>query len=99
MWVRRFLVPIEITDTGETIAMARFAEIIETMTAVSVFLFIVMTYLRINKIWGRKHDRTVVESVSVVAMMIVFATNLPFFIKFAFIDGTMMPALMQGVGM
>ena len=48
---------------------------------------IVIAYLKINKLWGRRHIREVAESISVAAALLSLFTTLPFLVKFAVVDG------------
>ncbi len=56
----------------------------------AIGLTIVKTYLTANKVWSRKHERVVSESVSVSAQLIGIVTTLPFLIKYTVIDGDFM---------
>ena len=45
---------------------------------ISLVLMIVEAYLTVNKIWIRKHERVVTESISVSAQLLALCTGLPF---------------------
>jgi len=47
---------------------------------------VAIAYLKINKLWGRKHIREVAESISVAAALLSLFTTLPFLLKFAVVD-------------
>ena len=47
---------------------------------------VAIAYLKINKLWGRKHIREVAESISVAAALLSLFTTLPFLVKFAVVD-------------
>ena len=55
------------------------SQIIDLLIFASLGITIVRYYLTLNKIWPRKHDRNVAESVSVLASLLGIATTLPFF--------------------
>jgi hypothetical protein len=42
---------------------------------------VVRRYLMLNRLWLRKHERSVAESISVVALLLSLATSLPFLAK------------------
>jgi hypothetical protein len=54
----------------------------------SIYLSVVTTaiviYLNINKIWSRKHEPVVADSISIAAQLISFTTILPFVINYSF---------------
>ena len=59
------------------------------ITALAVFALVlaaVISYLKVNKIWARKHHKEVAASVSVAAAFLSLFTILPFMIKFAVVD-------------
>lgn len=66
--------------------MNSFNQVIEWLVVASVAIGIITTYLTINKIWTRKSDPRVAESVSVFAAILGIVATLPFFIKYGFID-------------
>ena len=55
-----------------------FAEFIRIWVRIALVLIFVEAYLTINKIWIRKHERVVSESVSVSAQLLALATGVPF---------------------
>ncbi|MDM7860742.1 hypothetical protein QTP81_09045 [Alteromonas sp. ASW11-36] len=65
----------------------------------SVFIGMIKSYLTVNKIWTRKHDRNVAESISVYAALLGLVSALPFFIKYLLIDQDYASALQTGIGL
>lgn len=65
----------------------------------SVFIGMVKSYLTVNKIWTRKNDRNVAESISVYASLLGLVSALPFFIKYMIIDLDYASALKTGIGL
>ena len=61
-------------------------KIVNALVLSAVGLTLVTTYLTANKVWSRKHERVVAESISVVAQLIGAATALPFMLKYVLID-------------
>lgn len=55
-----------------------FDEFIRIWARVALIFIFVEAYLTINKIWIRKHERVVSESVSVSAQLIALGTGVPF---------------------
>ncbi len=47
---------------------------------------IAIGYLKINKLWGRRHIRDVAESISVAAALLSLFTTLPFLLRFALVE-------------
>lgn len=70
--------------------MKIFEQLINMLIVGAIVLTMVKTYLIANKIWSRKHEQVVAESVSVSAQLIGFATSLPFLIKYTLIDSDLM---------
>lgn len=70
--------------------MKLFEQLINLLVMGAIVLTVVKTYLTANKVWSRKHERVVAESVSVSAQMIGIVTSLPFLIKYTFIDSDFM---------
>lgn len=60
------------------IADVTFQEFIRYWARLSLLLIVVEAYLTVNKIWIRKHEAMVAESVSVSAQLIALTTGLPF---------------------
>lgn len=63
-------------------------EILQLLLQWSIYLSVVTTgvvvYLNINKMWSRKHEPVVADSISVAAQLISFVTILPFVINYSF---------------
>ena len=55
-----------------------FEDFISIWVRISLALILVQCYLTINKIWIRKHERVVSESVSVSAQLLGMLTGMPF---------------------
>jgi len=70
--------------------MNLFEQLINFLVVSAIVLTVVKTYLTANKIWSRKHEKVVAESVSVSAQIIGIVTTLPFLIKYTVIDGDLM---------
>jgi hypothetical protein len=60
-----------------------FEGFIRIWVRVALILVFVEAYLTVNKIWIRKHERIVSESVSVSAQLIALATGVPFIALYA----------------
>jgi hypothetical protein len=61
-----------------TIADITFEDFIRFWARLSLALIVVEAYLTINKIWIRKHEAVVAESVSVSAQLLALTTGIPF---------------------
>jgi tellurite resistance protein len=59
---------------------------LEVWVLAALGVSVVIAYLKINKLWGRKHIREVAESISVAAALLSLFTTLPFLVKFALVD-------------
>lgn len=66
--------------------MTAFDEIVTSLAILGLGISAVIAYLKVNKIWARKHIKEVAESVSVVAALLSLFTTLPFLVKFVIID-------------
>ncbi|MBN4053545.1 hypothetical protein JYT97_01510 [Haliea sp. AH-315-K21] len=64
-----------------------FNDFIELLVVASVAIGFLTTYLMLNKIWSRKSDENVANSVSVFASLLGIASTLPFLIKYGLLDG------------
>lgn len=67
-----------------------FESLINLLVVGAIVLTIVKTYLTANKVWSRKHERVVAESISVSAQLIGVVTTLPFLVKYMFMDSDYM---------
>ncbi|MGK7902109.1 MAG: hypothetical protein AB4352_11995 [Hormoscilla sp.] len=54
------------------------ATIIKILLSISVLINAITVYLKINKLWKRKHEPVVAESISIFSMMLHLLTNIPF---------------------
>lgn len=61
-------------------------QVVNLLVVGAIGLTVFKTYLTANKIWSRKHEKVVAESVSVTAQLIGFLTAMPFIIKYVVID-------------
>lgn len=77
--------------------MELLRKLIEFLVAIGVLITGVRIYLMTNKLWKRKHLAQVVESVSVMACLLVIMAFSPVALKLAFIDRSLSPALTQGI--
>lgn len=70
--------------------MELFEQLVDSLVAGAIILTIITAYLVANKLWSRKHEKVVAESISVSAQLIGTVTMLPFLIKYIVIDGDYM---------
>ena len=61
-------------------------QVLTSLAIVGLVISAIISYLKINKLWGRRHIKEVAESISVVAAILSLFTTLPFLIKFIVID-------------
>jgi hypothetical protein len=73
--------------------MQTFLVVLEFLVAVAVGITAIRMYLTVNKMWRRKHEKSVSESISIFAYFLAIMVHLPFMFKFLFIDKNIMPAL------
>jgi len=66
--------------------MSGFDQVITSLAIFGLAISAVIAYLKINKLWARRHIKEVAESVSVAAALLSLFTTLPFLIKFLVID-------------
>ena len=67
--------------------MGWFAWSIELLVWAGLAFAFVVTYLKVNKVWIRRYDRNVADSISVTAVVLGLVFNpLPTFIKFTFVE-------------
>lgn len=60
---------------------------VEVMTWAGLAFAFVVTYLKVNKVWIRRYDQNVADSISVTAVVLGLAFNtLPYFIQYTFIE-------------
>ncbi len=70
-----------------------FEQFINIIVTGAVGLSLIRVYLQVNKIWIRKHEHVVAESISIAANSIGIAVNIPFFFRFLLIDRNIPAAL------
>jgi hypothetical protein len=66
--------------------MNLFLTIIGYLAAGAVFITAVRMYLTVNKLWKRKHEKPVAESISIMAYTLALMVHGPFMCKFIFIN-------------
>lgn len=49
----------------------------------SLLLQVAQAYLKLNKLWSRRHEKAVAESLSIYALILGFASNAPWIVDFA----------------
>ena len=73
-----------------------FADFIRIWARVALVLIFVEAYLTVNKIWIRKHEQIVCDSVSVSAQLLALATGIPFIALYV-MEGAYEGAIGDGV--
>ncbi len=76
-----------------------FSLIIEGLIFASVGIALLKSYLTANKVWSRKNDVNVANSISVYASILGILGGLPFFIKYLFIDSDYQSAVNVMIGL
>jgi hypothetical protein len=66
--------------------MQTFLLILEYIAEAAVLITAVRMYLTVNKLWKRKHEKSVSESISIFAYLLALANHFPFMLKFLIID-------------
>jgi len=66
--------------------MGSLDQVIISFAVLGLIISTVISYLKINKLWARRHIREVSESISVAAALLSLLTTLPFLAKFVIID-------------
>lgn len=66
--------------------MYTLENVLASFALAGLLLSAVITYLKVNKIWSRKHHREVAESISITAALLSLFTTLPFLLKFLVVD-------------
>ncbi|MGB5209536.1 MAG: hypothetical protein WBO47_04925 [Gammaproteobacteria bacterium] len=61
-------------------------QVLTSLAILGLLISVVISYLKVNKLWARRHIKEVAESISVVAAILSLFTTLPFLIKFVVID-------------
>lgn len=70
--------------------MSVFEELINVLTGGAIVLALITSYLVANKLWSRKHEKVVAESISIWAQLIGILTMLPFLAKYLLLDNDYM---------
>jgi hypothetical protein len=73
-----------------------FQDFIRIWVRIALLLIFVEAYLTVNKIWIRKHEQVVSESVSVSAQLLALATGIPFIALYV-MEGAYEGAIGDGV--
>lgn len=79
--------------------MNSVSDLITSLAVFGLVVSAVVSYLRVNKIWVRKHIRDVSESVSVAAALLSLFTTLPFLIKYTYISPDPLVAANFGISL
>jgi hypothetical protein len=66
--------------------VSAFLALIEFLVAIGLLISLVSSYLIVNKLWKRRANREVAESISIVAALLGLGTSLPFLGMFLLID-------------
>ena len=70
--------------------MKLLEQLINFLAAGAILLTVLTAYLVANKLWSRKHEKVVSESISVSAQLIGIVTMLPFLAKYILFDSDYM---------
>ena len=70
--------------------MSVFEDLINVLTGGAIVLALITSYLVANKLWSRKHEKVVAESISIWAQLIGILTMLPFLAKYLLLDNDYM---------
>lgn len=66
--------------------MELFKEIISFLVKAMIFVSLLQVYLRINKIWKRKHEREVADSQSIYGLALLFINCLVWILYYMFVE-------------
>jgi hypothetical protein len=66
--------------------MTTFDQLITGAALLGLAVSTIISYLKVNKLWARRHIKEVTESISVAAALLSLLTTVPFMIKFLVID-------------
>ncbi len=66
--------------------MTTLDQIITSAAIMGLAVSVVISYLKVNKLWARRHIKEVAESISVAAALLSLITTVPFLVKFVIID-------------
>lgn len=73
-------------ETNFDIDEGMFKDLIRKFVQVSIFITLIYVYFRINKIWKRKHDKEVAESISLLGMSIYLVNCVLWVIYYGFVQ-------------
>lgn len=66
--------------------MSTLEKIITSAALFGLAVSIAISYLKVNKLWARRHIKEVSESISVAAALLSLLTTVPFLVKFIIVD-------------
>jgi hypothetical protein len=66
--------------------MTTFDQLITGAALLGLAISTIISYLKVNKLWARRHIKEVAESISVAAALLSLLTTIPFMVKFLVID-------------
>jgi hypothetical protein len=66
--------------------MTTFDQLITGAALLGLAVSTIISYLKVNKLWARRHIKEVAESISVAAALLSLLTTVPFMVKFLVID-------------
>ena len=69
----------------------------ESLIFLSIPIYLISAYLKVNKLWKRKHEKAVSESISLSAMALMMFLNIQFLIKWLFIDKEIIYAIIPWI--
>lgn len=73
-------------ETNFDVDEGLFKELVRNFVQVSIFITLIYVYFRINKIWKRKHDKEVAESISLLGMTIYLVNCVLWVIYYGFVQ-------------
>jgi len=66
--------------------MDSFKDVVRFLIEMMIFISLLQVYLRINKIWKRKHEREVADSQSIFGLALLFVNCLTWMVYYFFIE-------------
>lgn len=73
--------------------MEVLVKVVEFLAAVAVGITAVRIYLQVSRLWQRRHEQAVADSISIVASAMSIFVYIPFTAKFVLIDKSVAPAI------
>lgn len=73
--------------------MEVLTNVVEFLTGIAVAITAVRIYLQVSRLWKRKHEKVVTDSISIAASLMSIFVYIPFTAKFVLIDKSLTPAL------